>query len=768
MNGVKKLLRLQAVKEKRLSTAGILKWTPLDDRFARNGAAGALRHPKGGLHNALRRQRYVAPRERRLVFARVGGKWIAVAALAVVACIVLFVAAYGTPLTDIDSLPKSIAWRAHIFARKATGAIPDLSWSELWQMTRARRGFGLGGVVSDGRSLEGSVSNPYFSDEDRHAGEQIYREKCSGCHGDDGSGLHGPPLNGPSYKHGDSDLALYRIVRDGIPDTSMPPADLDLQGRWQVVAYLRTMQLKGSTVREDGLARPRIHVDSARLRAAGTRGDEWLTYSGSLDGRRYSPLAQINTSNVARLRVKWVRQFTTTESKIQATPLVVDGVMFVTEPPAGVVALDARSGQALWSYKRKLPPDLPICCGRVNRGLAIHGHTLYFASLDGYLVALNANTGSLIWETKVVDTAKGYSLTGAPLVANDSVVVGVAGSEFGIRGLLSAYDAATGRLRWQFNTIPGPGEPGHETWENDAWRTGGGSTWTTGSFDPSLGIVYWGVGNPAPVFAGDARPGDNLFTNSVLALEVSSGKLVWHFQFTPHDNHDWDSAQTPILTHIRANGAKRNVICWANRNGFYYVLDRVTGEYLSGTPFVEQNWANGLDATGRPMLRVGNDVSVAGRRTSPGAGGGTNWQNPAYDEQRGLVFVPATEGASIYTKSSNPRRGDGNIYLASSGSDIYPRRTVVRALDVATGAQRWERYGPPLKNGTYGGLLATGGGLLFGASTGEVFALDSTTGQELWRVLLGGETAAPPITFAIDGRQVIALAVGRAMFVFEL
>jgi len=637
-------------------------------------------------------------------------------------------------------------------------------------MTRAPGGFGLAGVVIDGRSLEGSVSNPYISDDDRHAGAQLYRERCSGCHGADGSGLHGPPLNGPVYQRGDSDLALYRILRDGIPDTSMPPADLDLVGRWQVIGHLRTLQVKGPAAPEDRPPRPKIHVDSARLRAAGTKSDEWLTYSGSLDGRRYSPLAQINASNVAQLRVRWIRQFSTTEPKVQATPLVVDGVMFVTEPPGGVVALDVRSGQALWSYRRKLPADLPVCCGRVNRGLAIHGHTLYFGSLDGYLVALDANTGSLIWETKVVDTAKGYSLTGAPLVANESVIVGVAGSEFGIRGLLSAYDAATGRLQWQFNTIPGPGERGHETWENEAWRTGGGATWTTGSFDPSLGLVYWGVGNPAPVFAGEARPGDNLFTNSVLALEVSSGKLVWHFQFTPHDDHDWDSAQTPILAQVRVGGAKRNVICWANRNGFYYVLDRATGEYLSGTPFVEQNWASGLAPTGRPILRVGSNVSDTGRRTSPGVSGGTNWQNPAYDERRGLVFVPATEGASIFTKSSSPRRGDRNIFLASFGSDISPKRAVVRALDVATGARRWERYGPLLKNtfGSFSGLLATGGGLLFGASGGHVFALDSTTGQELWRVLLGGETAAAPITFTVDGRQVIALAVGRAMFVFEL
>ncbi len=369
----------------------------------------------------------------------------------------------------------------------------------------------------------------------------------------------------------------------------------------------RSQPYRGRTERLD------IQVSSERLRVGGGRPDEWLTYSGSLDGRRYSPLAEINPANVSKLRVRWIKQFHTNESRIEATPLVVDGVIFTTEPPANVVALDARSGEVIWTYRRSIPSDVRVCCGRVNRGLAILGHLLFLGSIDGYLVAIDANTGRMVWQTKVADSSEGYTLTGAPLVVNRSVVVGVAGGEYGVRGYLAAYDTQTGREEWKFFTVPGPGEPGHHTWENEAWKTGGGATWTTGSYDPSLDLVYWGVGNPAPDFSRGARPGDNLFTNSVVAIHATSGKLAWHFQFTPHDDHDWDSTQTPILADVLFDGAIRKVICWANRNGFYYVLDRVTGKFLAGTPFVEQDWAKGLDTNGRPIVREEGAATRTGR-----------------------------------------------------------------------------------------------------------------------------------------------------------
>jgi alcohol dehydrogenase (cytochrome c) len=346
-------------------------------------------------------------------------------------------------------------------------------------------------------------------------------------------------------------------------------------------------------------------------------------------------------------------------------------------------------------------------------------------------------------------------------------VVGVAGGDFGIRGFLAAYDVSTGQQQWKFETIPGPGEVGHETWENDAWRTGGGSTWVTGSYDPSTSLLYWGVGNPSPDFSGDVRPGDNLFTDSVIALHASTGKLAWYFQFTPHDEHDWDSTQTPVLADLPIDGVVRKVICWPNRNGFYYVLDRVTGEFLAGLPFVQVDWAKGLTSAGRPILVDVAKVSTAGSRTRPGAGGGTTWQNSAFDQKRRLIFVPATESSSVFTKLPPDRvtRREKVQYLGS-GFTLEPAIHQVIALDAATGRPKWKFTSP--SGIDYSGLLSTEGGLVFGASGGACFALDADTGREVWRVSLGGYTKSAPISFMVDGRQVIAVAAGHALFVFGL
>jgi len=550
---------------------------------------------------------------------------------------------------------------------------------------------------------------------------------------------------------------------------------MSIQERWQVIGYLRTLQLVTASQDMEQLPAQDVQVSAEQIRTAGSRSDEWLTYSGSLDGRRYTPLAQITPENVSRLQVHWVHQFDTIDSRSESTPIVVDGIIFTTEPaPANVVALDARSGEVRWRYKRSLPDKLPVCCGRSNRGLAVLGNTLFLGSLEGYLVAINATSGSVIWQTEVAKPSDGFTMTGAPLIVNRSVIVGVAGGEYGIRGFLAAYDSETGRRQWNFNTIPGPGEVGHDTWKNDAWRTGGGPTWITGSYDPTLDLLYWGVGNPAPGFQGDVRPGDNLFTDSVVALHASSGKLAWYFQFTPHDEHDRDATQTPILVDIPINGVLRRLLCVSNRNGFYYVLDRTTGEFIAGVPFVEQNWAKSLDSAGRPILSSNAEISAAGRLTRPGLGGGINWQNTAYDPKKGMVFVPATEGASVFTKSENPRRADDGFYPGSSGTGFFEEEPVVRALDAATGARKWERWERSLPNGKkslaigYSGLLATGGGLVFGASRGFAFAIDSATGREVWRVYLGGDTLAAPISFTVDGHQVILVSAGRALFEFGL
>ena len=667
-----------------------------------------------------------------------------------------------------ERISNAILCRARLYRQKVQGGIPNLSWTELWGLT----GPGSGFHCAAGRSLEASLQYSANSSEgDRRAGARIFRERCTGCHGIDGEGGPGAPsLTRPEYKHGDSDLAIYQVVRDGVSGTAMPSAGLPMRELLQVTVHVKMLQTHASEDDTPEAPRPSIQVSSERLRAAGTKTDEWLTYSNSYNGWRHTPLAEITSANVAQLRMRWIKQFDINDQAIEATPLVIDGVMFMAVDAGHVLALDAKTGSVIWEYKRPIPPNLPLEYGLVNRGLAVHGNILFFSGLDGYLVAINANDGTIAWERLVAKPSDGYSLSGAPLVVNGSVIVGVSGGEFSIRGFLAAYDVSNGQLQWQFDAIPGPGEIGHETWENDAWRTGGGGTWVTGSYDPETDLLYWGVGNPTPAFLGEARPGDNLFTASVIALQASTGKLAWYFQFTPHDEHDWDAAQTPVLADLSLGGTVRKVICWPNRNGFYYVLDRVTGEYLVGVPFVEIDWAKGLTSAGRPILSETAKVTTAGRRTRPGAGGGTNWQNPSFDQSRGSMFVPATEGSSVFTKlpPNSVTGGQKGFFIGSGWSQTATAINEVLALDAASGRRKWEYSAPIARHGNYSGLLSTGGGLVFGASGGVGFALDADSGREVWRVSLGGNTKAAPISFAVDGRQVIAVAAGRALFMFGL
>lgn len=659
----------------------------------------------------------------------------------------------------------AVSCRGWLYLQKVRGEIPEVSWLELWELTFPGKGFNC----NDGSSLEGSLRfSASASEDDRAVGARIFHQRCTGCHGIDGSGGPGAPsLSRPGYNHGDSDLSIYQVLRRGVPGTAMPRAALPTHEVLQVIAYLRVLQAHSAENNKPSASPLNIQVSGDQLRAGGVNTAEWLTYSGSYNGWRHKPLTQITPSNVAKLRIRWIKQFDIKDPNIEATPLVVDGVIFMTTDAGHVLALDAKTGDLIWEYERPIPPNLPLEYGPVNRGLAIHGNALFLGSLDGYLVAINANDGKLMWQTQVAKPSDGYSMTGAPLVANHSVLVGISGGEFGARGFLAAYDVSTGRQQWKFDTIPGPGETGHETWENDAWRTGGGATWVTGSYDPSTDLLYWGVGNPSPDFSGDARPGDNLFTASVIALHASTGRLAWYFQFTPHDEHDRDAAQTPVLADLSIKDVVRKVICWPNRNGFYYVLDRITGKFLLGVPFVEVDWAKGLTSTGRPILADSAQVSTAGRNTRPGINGGTNWQNPAFDPRRGTIYIPAVESSSVFTKTASDKvmAGPNGIYAGSGWSQISPAVNEVVALDAATGRRNWVYSSP---SGNYAGLLSTDGGLVFGASGGVFFGLDADSGRELWRASLGGTTKSAPISFTIDGRQVIAVAAGRAFFVFGL
>jgi alcohol dehydrogenase (cytochrome c) len=664
---------------------------------------------------------------------------------------------------------SALLCREPLYLQKAKGELPDLSWAELWGLTRPGRGF----VCTEGSSLESSIQySATASEDDRKAGARIFHERCSACHGVNGSGgPFAPSLTRSAYNHGDSDLAVYEILRDGIPGTGMQSADLTLLQRLQVVSYLKELQEQQSEPGKSGASRLAIQVSDERLRAAGANADGWLTYSGAYNGWRRAPLADISPANVAQLNLRWVKQFDIEDSNIEATPLVIDGTIFMVTDPGHVFALDAKTGAPIWEYKRPVPSGLHIEF-RVSRGLAAHGAMLFFGSLDGYLVAINANDGKVIWQTRVASPSEGYTMTGAPLVVNHSVVMGVSGGEFGVRGFLAAYDVSTGQQQWRFNTVPGPGEPGHETWGNDAWKSGGGATWNTGSYDPETDLLYWGVGNPSPGFSGDVRPGDNLFTDSVIALHASTGKLAWYFQFTPHDEQDRDSAQPPVLADLPVNSVVRKAILWPNRNGFYYVLDRLTGEFLTGTPFVDVTWAKGLTPAGRPILSNVAQVSTQGRSISPGVDGGTNWQNPAFDPRRGSIFIAANEGSSVFTKLPADRvaRGQNGYYVGSGSSETEPPTRKVIALDAATGARKWEYVAPsdPPSGNPRSGLLSTEGGLVFGASGGDLFALDADTGRELWRRPLGGATKSPPISFELDGRQVVLVAAGRALFEFGL
>ena len=370
-------------------------------------------------------------------------------------------------------------------------------------------------------------------------------------------------------------------------------------------------------------------------------------YSGTLDSKRYSRLDQIHNRNVGNLELKWAYQIPEID-RAETTPLVVDGVMFVTEAPSNVVALDAATGRQYWRYDHELPDDLRICCGRNNRGVAILGETLFMSTLDAHIVAIDARTGNLVWDTETAPHASGYSKTAAPLIVKDQVITGIAGGEYGIRGFLDSYDAASGARNWRTYTIPGPDEPGNQTWLGESWRTGGSPTWITGAYDPDLDLIYWGTGNPGPDWNGEVRLGDNLYSDSVLALNGEGGNLEWYFQFTPHDIHDWDAIQVPIIGDIMYEGEMRKVMMWANRNAFYYTLDRETGEFLVGKPYALQTWAEGLDENGRPIRVPNMEPSVEGKLVSPTIGGGTNWWSPTFSPRTGLYYVNAFDGEQIY------------------------------------------------------------------------------------------------------------------------
>jgi alcohol dehydrogenase (cytochrome c) len=542
---------------------------------------------------------------------------------------------------------------------------------------------------------------------------------------------------------------------------------------WRLVMYLSQILVEynaeATSIGDGGLLI--APVAAADLQNAEKHIGEWLTYSGSYSSQRYSRLREINRQNIGQLRVEWQRQLTTSEDKVETSPIVRGSAMFVTEPPNRVLALDAATGRVRWTYSRDLPLQLVVCCGPVNRGVALLGSRVFVGTLDAHLVALDADTGKVVWDVAVADSSGGYSITGAPLAVGDMVLTGVAGGEYGIRGLIEAHDAASGKLRWRFYTVPAAGEPGSETWQGSSLRNGGAPTWVTGSFDPELRLIYWGVGNPAPNFYGGNRNGDNLYSNSVVALDADSGKLRWYFQFTPHDLHDWDASQIPVLVDEVVDKSRRKLLAFANRNGFYYLLDRATGEFLVGTPFVKQTWADGLDAKGRPRVRPESVPSRQGAIVYPSVTGGTNWWSPTYDPQSELMYVPTIDRGSIFYEYPDLPRDKMGENLGGDTIMLPDEYMIVavKALELMTGRVRWQYLRPPRKRpGQMGGLMSTAGGIVFGGDLESLFALDAQTGAELWHFEAGGLVQAAPVSYALGGRQYIAVAAGRNILAFAL
>jgi alcohol dehydrogenase (cytochrome c) len=515
-------------------------------------------------------------------------------------------------------------------------------------------------------------------------------------------------------------------------------------------------------------------VTFERILNAQREPQNWLSYSGTVDNQRYSRLDEINTRNVGNLELQWVWQARSLE-KFEATALVVDGVLYTVQAPNDVVALDAATGRMFWTYHHENAPEARACCGRVNRGLAILGDTLYMGTIDAHLLAIDAKSGKLIWDSVVADAKRNFSITMSPNVFKDKVIVGTGGGDMGIRGYIAAFDAKTGKEAWRFYTIPAPGEPGNESWSGDSWRTGGAAVWNAAAYDPETNLAFWGTGNPAPDWDGSVRLGDNLYSNSVVALDVDTGELKWHYQFTPHDELDYDSTQVPVLADIDWRGSPRKLMIWANRNGIMYLLDRVTGELLTGKPYVVHNWFGGFDANGRLLRKPGMEIDKEPKLFQPHVHGAINWAPTSFSPRTGLYYVSHWENSGIVAMEGlfpqpvgihRRQTAMGQTNLEPFFNNDDEAYGVIRAYDPSTLEQKWEHR---MADITWAGVLSTAGDLVFGGGReGYFLALDAQTGELEWRASLGGQINAAPMSYSVNGRQYVAIAAGSALFSFAL
>ena len=623
-------------------------------------------------------------------------------------------------------------------------------------------------------------------------GRKAFESRCARCHGADGRGGEMGPAIVERLTTRD-DQQLRELIRSGVPARGMPPTDAPAGEVNDLVKFLRTIErrpeskpvvrmsarltggkaLEGALLAE-GFNDVQLLGDDKRvhlLRRSGERFREvtssvdWPTYNGDPRGNRYTAMTQIDKSNVSRLAPKWLFTIPGGGSS-QATPIVVAGIMYVSNPNE-CFALDAGSGRQLWRYQR---PRSKGTVGHANRGVAIAGDRLFMVTDDAHLLALNRFTGEVLWDTTMDDWRKNYSATSAPLaVAGDMVIAGVTGGEHGANGFLAAHDQRTGKEVWRFWTVPKPGEPGSETWGGKDIEHGGAPTWFTGSYDPELDVVYWPTGNPAKEYDGTDRKGDNLYAGSILALNRADGKLKWYYQFTPHDLWDWDATQTSVLVDASWQGTPRKLMLHANRNGFFYVFDRVDGTLLLAKPFIKRiTWASGIGADGRPVKLPNQEPSPAGTKVCPSQDGATNWYSPSYNPSTGLYYVQTNEKCSIYTKKEQGEWESGKTYLGGSqrtADDPKPER-ILRAIDIQTGAIKWEVPQRGTAN-SWGGTLATASGLVFvGEDGGGFMAVDADSGKVLWTFETQHNWKASPMTYMFDGVQYIAVAAGSNVMAF--
>jgi alcohol dehydrogenase (cytochrome c) len=547
-------------------------------------------------------------------------------------------------------------------------------------------------------------------------GPAVFRSRCAGCHGGDGAGgEHAPGIT--TRLNSRTDAELRDLIRNGIPGAGMPGVELADEESRALVEHLRSLRPRGPAPVESPAAQfpgivqnrgdgdlqilgrdGRIHLlrrngDAWREVAGGV---DWSTYNGQASGNRYSELTDITPGNVSGLRVAWMHTMAGAQ-RLETTPLVVGGVMYATNVNE-VHALDAGTGRLIWQYRRARSKGLAgDAAGGINRGAGVAGKRLFLATDNAHLIALDRFTGALLWDTEMADSRANYGATSAPLVVStqdgDLVVSGTSGGDEGVRGFVAAYRASDGKEAWRFWTVPARGEPESETWQGKALEHGCATTWLTGVYDAGLDLLYWTTGNPCPDYNGDERGGDNLYSNSVLALRPRTGERVWHFQYTPHDLHDWDAVQTPILLDAEWQGAPRKLLAQANRNGYFYLLDRTNGAFLRATPLVERlTWAKGIGSDGRPVMNAEAIPTVAGVTACPSVEGATNWFSPAYDARSGLFFVQTLEKCSVYRKAEGEWRAGQSFYNGSIATPPGDRGLkVLRAVDVKTGKVRWER-----------------------------------------------------------------------------